>query len=50
MIGIARSMLSEHGGDRKSNQWNKSSVEIWSQYCIDIGSSRQSVNRWIKRC
>ena len=49
-LWVAREMLSEHGGDRKSNQWNKSSVEnkTWSDYCEGVGTSRQVVNRWLK--
>lgn len=46
-LWIARENLSEQGGDRKSNQWNKSSVDskTWSDYCGDIESTRQVVNR-----
>ena len=50
-LWVAREMLSEHGGDRKSNQWNKSSVEnkTWSDYCEELGTSRQVVNRWLEK-
>lgn len=48
-LWIAREKLSEQGGDRKSNQWNKSSTDkkTWTDYCQEIGSSRQVVNRWL---
>ncbi len=50
-LWIAREKLSEQGGDRKSNQWNKSSTDkkTWTDYCQEIGSSRQAVNRWLAR-
>jgi N6-adenosine-specific RNA methylase IME4 len=42
---IAREKLSKEG-----RNWNKSSIEkTWSDYCEDIGSSRQVVNRWLAR-
>jgi hypothetical protein len=31
----------------RSNQRNKSSVETWSTYCQDVGSSRQVVNKGV---
>jgi len=46
-LWVARELLSVHGGDRRSDQRNKSSIETWSTYCRDIGSSRQVVNRWL---
>jgi len=50
-LWIARDNLSKIGGDRKSDQWNKSSADFktWSDYCLEIGSQRQIVNRWLSR-
>lgn len=45
-LWIAREMLSQVGNPN----WNKSSnSQTWSQYCKDIGSSRQVINRGLKR-
>jgi len=46
---IARDRLALIGGDRKSDQWNKSSTDkTWTKYCRDIGATRQVVDRWLK--
>lgn len=43
---IARDVLSEVGNPN----WNKSSnSKTWSNYCQEIGTSRQVANRWIAR-
>lgn len=49
-LWIAREILSLCGGDRKSNQWDKSPVDkTWTDYCEDIDSSRRVINRWLNR-
>jgi hypothetical protein len=43
-LWIAREKLSVEG-----RNWNESSSKkTWSDYCEDIGSSRQVVNRWLQ--
>ena len=39
-LWIAREKLSEQGGDRKSNQWDKSPTDkkTWTDYCQEFGS------------
>lgn len=45
-LWIARELLSGVGNPN----WNKSSnSQTWTQYCEDIGSSRQVVNRWLQQ-
>lgn len=45
-LWIAREKLSEVGNPN----WNKSSnSKTWTDYCFEIGSSRQVVNRWLNR-
>jgi len=43
-LWIAREKLSQVG-----RNWNKSSNKTWSTYCMEIGSRRQVVNRWLNR-
>ena len=43
-LWVAREKLSKVG-----RNWNNSSDKTWAQYCEDIGSSKQVVNRWIKQ-
>ena len=42
-LWIARDLLSQVG-----RNWNKSSNKTWSDYCLEIGSQRQVVNRWLR--
>jgi len=46
MDSKAREMLSEHGGDRRSDQRATLPVETWSTYCRDIGIAKRTANRW----
>ena len=43
-LWIAREKLSAQGLRNKSSE-----VKTWTDYCLEIGSQRQVVNRWIKR-
>jgi len=44
-LWIAREVLSKVG-----RNWNESSDnKTWAEYCEEIGSSKQVVNRWLKR-
>ena len=47
---VAREVLSEQGGDRKSEKYQRDKCPIdktWGQYCQDIGSEKRTVNRWL---
>ena len=48
---VAREMLSEHGGDRRSDQRDKCPIEnkTWSNYCEEIGLEKRTVNRWLEK-
>lgn len=50
---VAHEKLAIQGGDRKSKEYQRQKVALdfksWKQYCLDIGSSRQSVNGWLYR-
>lgn len=51
-LAIAKQVLCQWGGDRRSEQYqvNKSSLDkTWGQYCQEIGSSQQVINRWLAR-
>ena len=48
-LWIAREKLSKDGVKKSDPRWNKSStLRTWSDYCEEIGTSRQVVNRWLK--
>jgi len=46
-LWVAREILSI--GHRPPKSGTKVPLKTWSQYCQDIGSSRQVVNRWLNR-
>lgn len=48
-LWVAREVLS--GEKFYGNQWSGTKVpqQTWSDYCTEIGSSRQVVNRWLQR-
>lgn len=51
-LWIAKEILVQYGGDRKSAKYqlDKSRVDnTWTQYCNDIGSQIDVVNRWLKQ-
>ena len=48
-LWVAREKLSKDGVKKSDPRWNKSStLRTWGDYCEDIGTSRQVVNRWLK--
>ena len=51
-LWIAREMLSKEGNPIGTNQYGtgiKVPVPTWSDYCEEIGTSRQVVNRWLEK-
>lgn len=47
-LWIAREILSTQAWNKKSDGQNSPSLP-WAQYCKDIGSSKSTVNGWLKR-
>lgn len=48
-LWIARENLADHGGDRRSENFNDANapLETWSQYCEDIVFAEVK-NKWVK--
>ena len=50
-LWVAREKLAEHGGDRRSLDFNdaNASLKTWSGYCKDIGINYTTANRWLNK-
>jgi len=51
-LWIAREVLSKHGGDRKSEEYQRDICPTdftWEKYCQDIGIEKRTANRWLRK-